>query len=109
MVLFGCSWHFFTIPCLEAQNTGEDIAKLLMNTAQSEQPVLTGIASVPPTTRDIATQYKAAGIAELQNAVRRGDNACYQEITCRSALNKVKGMPFDWTLNPYRGCTHGCH
>jgi len=18
-------------------------------------------------------------------------------------------MPFDWTLNPYRGCTHGCH
>ena len=80
-----------------------------MNTAQSEQPVLTGIASVPPTTRDIATQYKAAGIAELQNAVRRGDNACYQEITCRSALNKVKGMPFDWTLNPYRGCTHGCH
>ena len=18
-------------------------------------------------------------------------------------------MPFNWTLNPYRGCTHGCH
>ena len=18
-------------------------------------------------------------------------------------------MPFTWTLNPYRGCTHGCH
>jgi DNA repair photolyase len=31
------------------------------------------------------------------------------EVTCRSALNRVKGMPFDWTLNPYRGCTHGCH
>jgi DNA repair photolyase len=24
-------------------------------------------------------------------------------------LNAVKGMPFKWTLNPYRGCTHGCH
>src|SRR4029078_13612439 len=24
-------------------------------------------------------------------------------------LNAVKGMPFNWTLNPYRGCTHGCH
>src|SRR5262249_56937873 len=32
-----------------------------------------------------------------------------QEITCRSALNAVKGMPFNWTLNPYRGCTHACH
>jgi DNA repair photolyase len=31
------------------------------------------------------------------------------EVTCRSALNGVKGMPFNWTLNPYRGCTHGCH
>src|SRR5207253_755324 len=35
--------------------------------------------------------------------------ARYQEITCRSALNPVQGMPFNWTLNPYRGCTHGCH
>jgi DNA repair photolyase len=24
-------------------------------------------------------------------------------------LNPVKGMPFNWTLNPYRGCTHACH
>ena len=23
---------------------------------------------------------------------------------CRSALNRVKGMPFDWSLNPYMGC-----
>jgi DNA repair photolyase len=30
-------------------------------------------------------------------------------VTCRSALNPVRGMPFNWTLNPYRGCTHGCH
>jgi len=30
-------------------------------------------------------------------------------VQCRSALNPVKGMPFKWTLNPYRGCTHGCH
>ena len=28
---------------------------------------------------------------------------------CRSALNRAKGMPFKWTLNPYRGCTHACH
>ncbi len=32
----------------------------------------------------------------------------YIEITCKSALNRVQGMPFAWSLNPYRGCTHGC-
>ena len=33
----------------------------------------------------------------------------YREITCKSALNRVRGMPFAWSLNPYRGCAHGCH
>lgn len=63
-----------------------------------------------PTTRDIAELVKDGGVAALPDARRRGDAATYQEIRCRSALNRVKGMPFfKWTLNPYRGCTHGCH
>ena len=33
----------------------------------------------------------------------------YREIPCKSALNRVSGMPFRWSLNPYRGCLHGCH
>lgn len=33
----------------------------------------------------------------------------YIESPCKSALNQVSGMPFRWSLNPYRGCTHGCH
>ena len=49
------------------------------------------------------------GVAALTEAERRADEATYQEVDCRSALNRVKGMPFDWTLNPYRGCTHACH
>ncbi|MDQ3068007.1 MAG: radical SAM protein [Actinomycetota bacterium] len=32
----------------------------------------------------------------------------YREEACRSALNKVKGMPFGWSLNPYTGCVHRC-
>ncbi|MGH2459739.1 MAG: radical SAM protein [Chloroflexota bacterium] len=32
----------------------------------------------------------------------------YQIVTCKSALNRVEGMPFRWSLNPYRGCSHGC-
>lgn len=27
---------------------------------------------------------------------------------CRSAINRVTGMPFRWTLNPYMGCAHRC-
>lgn len=27
---------------------------------------------------------------------------------CRSALNRVTGMPFPWSLNPYMGCAHRC-
>ena len=32
----------------------------------------------------------------------------YREEECRSALNRVKGMPFKWSLNPYTGCAHRC-
>ena len=33
----------------------------------------------------------------------------YEEARCRTAINRVKGMDFRWSLNPYRGCVHGCH
>jgi DNA repair photolyase len=65
--------------------------------------------AAPPTTRAITLKVLADGSAGLDQAQRRADNARYQEVTCRSALNPVKGMPFRWTLNPYRGCTHACH
>jgi DNA repair photolyase len=32
----------------------------------------------------------------------------YVEVTCKSALNWVQGMPFKWSLNPYAGCVHAC-
>jgi len=32
----------------------------------------------------------------------------YREEPCRSALNRVKGMVFGWSLNPYMGCVHRC-
>jgi DNA repair photolyase len=32
----------------------------------------------------------------------------YREEPCKVALNRVKGMPFDWSLNPYMGCVHQC-
>src|SRR3954468_3877318 len=32
----------------------------------------------------------------------------YREEPCKSALNRVKGMGFKWSLNPYMGCAHQC-
>src|SRR5215470_6572380 len=32
----------------------------------------------------------------------------YREEPCRSALNRVTGMAFRWSLNPYMGCVHRC-
>jgi DNA repair photolyase len=32
------------------------------------------------------------------------------EVEAKRVINRVPGgaMPFDWTINPYRGCTHAC-
>jgi len=32
----------------------------------------------------------------------------YREEPCKSAVNRVKGMMFTWSLNPYMGCVHQC-
>ena len=32
----------------------------------------------------------------------------YREEPCKVALNRVKGMMFDLSLNPYMGCVHRC-
>lgn len=32
----------------------------------------------------------------------------YSEEPCKTALNRVRGMGFGWSLNPYMGCAHQC-
>lgn len=35
----------------------------------------------------------------------------FHEVLCKSALNKIpesSTMPFGWTINPMRGCSHAC-
>lgn len=37
--------------------------------------------------------------------------AVFHEVLAKSALNRVpaaSAMPFEWTVNPYRGCSHAC-
>jgi DNA repair photolyase len=48
--------------------------------------------------------------------VRRFDTPAFAgmtfyEVRARSILNRVPGasrVPFEWTINPYRGCSHAC-
>ena len=54
-----------------------------------------------------------AGLALAVERVRTFDTPDFRgmtflEVDARSALNRVKGMPFAWSLNPYRGCSHAC-
>ncbi len=37
-----------------------------------------------------------------------GSGVLYREITVKSALTRVQGMPFAWSLNPYYGCERAC-
>ena len=38
-----------------------------------------------------------------------GMRAEYRLEPCKSAFNPVRGMPFNWSLNPYMGCVHQVH
>lgn len=40
--------------------------------------------------------------------IRRFRDVEVTEIACKSVLNKVTGMPFGWSINPYQGCFHQC-
>ncbi len=64
-----------------------------MQSGAVPEPDLTGIAR-------LAAQSE---LLEARRVVR------YYEIDTRSALNRVRsGMPFHYSLNPYRGCEFGC-
>lgn len=62
-----------------------------------EASTLPGLARINTIVRSITTP-EFAGVT-------------FHEILAKSALNKVptgSGMPFGWTINPYRGCSHAC-
>jgi DNA repair photolyase len=53
------------------------------------------------------------GLRGLLRSVRPPEFAgtTFHEVEARSALNRVpdaSAVPFRWTVNPYRGCTHAC-
>ncbi|MEJ7651295.1 MAG: Rv2578c family radical SAM protein [Nakamurella sp.] len=62
-----------------------------------EEPALPGMPEAPGLVRSVRPP-DFAGIT-------------FHEVRAKSALNRVPAasrMPFSWTVNPYRGCTHAC-
>jgi DNA repair photolyase len=52
-------------------------------------------------------------VANLIRSVRTPEfeGMTFHEVAAKSALNRVPGasaMPYGWTINPYRGCSHAC-
>ena len=63
----------------------------------SDPDALPGLQEMPGLVRTVRTP-EFAGVT-------------FHEVLARSALNHVPAtsdVPFRWTINPYRGCTHGC-
>ncbi|WP_106180552.1 Rv2578c family radical SAM protein [Prauserella shujinwangii] len=59
------------------------------------------------------TEQALLGLPGLLRSVRSPEfsGVTFHEVCARSVLNKVPGasrMPFRWTVNPYRGCSHAC-
>jgi DNA repair photolyase len=69
-------------------------AQTLQSTDESALPGMTGIAGL---IRSVTTP-EFAGVT-------------FHEVAAKSALNHVpaaSSMPFRWTVNPWRGCSHAC-
>jgi len=77
------------------------------NNQQLEQPLLPQDDGSVPVTEPLMP------LAGLVKSVQTPDFAgiTFHEVLSKSALNKVpatSSMPFEWTVNPYRGCSHAC-
>lgn len=69
--------------------------------------------------QELKAQDAAAlpGLVQLSNLVRSVQTPefagiTFHEVLAKTALNHVPGgsniLPFGWTINPYRGCSHAC-
>jgi DNA repair photolyase len=61
----------------------------------------------------VGDEQALPGLRGLLRSVRTPEFAgtVFHEVEARSALNEVRGpspLPFRWTINPYRGCSHAC-
>jgi DNA repair photolyase len=69
-----------------------------------------GALAIPETIsrRECTSEAIASPRLFKATGARKTPQVEWVEIQVKSALNRVKGMSFDWSINPYRGCAHQC-
>jgi len=76
----------------------------------SSQPLF----ALPGKSIALPAKSPLVGIARLASegeSLRDGHNVEYFTLPAKSLLNRCvsrRGLPFTWTINPYRGCEFGC-
>ena len=68
------------------------------------------MASLPLIPEPSARLVGIARLAADGQSLRQGHDVEYFTLPARSILNRCTGsrMPFEWTINPYRGCEFAC-
>lgn len=66
-----------------------------------------------PLLSDLPARPENGSLALGAQLAEHGPEVRYREVACRSVLGRSPaaarlGMPFTWTINPYRGCEIGC-
>lgn len=68
------------------------------------------LAENPATARDAAL-FGADMVTSRTFDTPEFRGMTFHEVRARTIVNRVPGasrMPFEWTVNPYRGCSHAC-
>lgn len=83
---------------LDSNTCSNDHMRWQGQSLAAEQPdALPGLSRLAGLVRSVSTP-EFAGVT-------------FHEVLCKSALNRVgstPNLPFAWTINPYRGCSHAC-
>lgn len=85
-----------------AAEAGASAPEAVSASAKAMDPALPGLER--STLAALPGHLRSVRAPEFQGAV-------FHEVLAKSALNRVpaqSSMPFAWTINPYRGCSHAC-
>ena len=97
----------------ERYRPGDTAPEIPSRDTARRQPGVFPAAVAAPDPRPRAPPMRCCRSLGLVRSVSTPEFAgiTFHEVTAKSVLNKVVAgsrMPFEWTINPYRGCSHAC-